>query len=101
VSSRIHIVNRVISAITVAVEALGVIGGLDYCVGSDEAAYFWVVVPCAVEIQAGFVKLLAGEIMVNGCAGLRVSEFVSGKRTIRSIFAVLNLEAVLVGDDIA
>ena len=94
-ASRINVVNRIVAAIAVAVEALGVVGGLDYGVGGDESADFGVVVSGAVEVEAGGVKLFAGELVFD-----QVGAFVTGRGAVGGVLAVLDLSAGGVGDDV-
>ena len=66
-SGRIGINNRIISCIGVSIQALGVVGGLDYGVGLGEAAYVGVVVSGAVEVEAsGGVLFLTGVFVISG-----------------------------------
>ena len=66
-SGRIRIVYRIIVAIRIAVEVLGVVGIRDYRVGLGEAAQVGGVVSGAVEVEAGGgVFFLAGVFVVGG-----------------------------------
>jgi len=108
-AGRVGVVYRVVTAIGVAIQGLGVVGSLDDRVGGDESSELWIVIPGAVVVEAGgVIKLFAGEEMRDrrllrrcaprndGSAGARNDgrSGVFSKAAIRRILVVAYLSAV-------
>ena len=69
--TRIHVLQRIIQAVAIAVESLRV-GGIGYYgIRADEPAYCRIVVAGVVEIEAAVVQPLAGVVIPNLFRNLR------------------------------